>query len=237
MKMLRYLVTTGICLVLLGTGMAVQAEISVRTDPDGNYVATQILTTGSRGDAVVWGLHHRASRNFHILNPRGDASGDLWPVITEADIAPHHPWVVWSRFNGSDFDLVWSRWTAEGWRAVQGVECEPVAGNDLDPELTVDSMGRPYLVWSREENGVSSVHFSAFLLRQWMPGFQISEPGVDSRYPTIVEQFRDAIQVEFDTPDGKVRKWVMFWRPLTITDDINPLNHVHVKSNPHFVSD
>ena len=235
--MLRYLVTTGICLVLLGTGMAVQAEVSVRTDSDGNYATTQVLTTGSRGQAAVWGQNRRSSRNFHTLNPRGDSTGDLWPVITEADIAPHHPWVVWSRFNGTDFDLVWSRWTAEGWRPVRRVELEPVAGDDLDPDLTFTSEGRPYLVWSREENGVSSIQFSAFLLLQWMPGFQISEPGVNSRYPTIVEQFRDSILVEFDTPRGKVRKWVMFSRPVTITDDINPLNHVYVKGKPHYVSD
>jgi len=235
--MLRNLVTTGICLVLLGTGMAVHAEVSVRTDPDGSYAATQVLTNGRRGEVVLWGLNHRASRNFHILNPRGDARGDLWPLITEPEIAPHHPWVVWSRFNGADFDLVWSRWTAEGWRPVRGVEPVQVAGDDLDPDLTFTSEGRPYLVWSREENGVSSIQFSAFLQLQWMPGFQISEPGVNSRYPAIVEQFRDSILVEFDTPRGKVRKWVMFSRPVTITDDINPLNHVYVKGNPHYVSD
>jgi hypothetical protein len=158
-------------------------------------------------------------------------------MITEPEIAPHHPWVVWSRFNGTDFDLVWSRWKAEGWRPVRAVEPERLAGNDLDPDLTFNSAGRPYLVWSREENGVSSVQFSAFLLLQWMPGFQISEPGVNSRYPTIVEQIDDSIQVEFDTPRGKVRKWVMFSRPVTITDDINPLNHVYVKGNPHYVSE
>ena len=237
MKMHRNLVTTGICLIILGIGTTVQAEVSVRTDPRGDYSATQVLTTGTRGEPVVWGLNHRASRNFHVLNPRGDANGDLWPLISEPDIAPHHPWVVWSRFNGTDFDLVWSRWTQEGWSPVGGVNLEPAAGNDLDPDMTFKGEGRPYLVWSREEDGVSSVYFSAFLLHQWMPGFQISVPDVDSRYPMIVGGKGDSIQVEYDTPKGAVRQWVMFSRPVTITDDINPLNYVHVKGLPIYVAD
>ncbi len=235
--MLRYLVTIGICLIFLGTGLAVQAEVSVRTDPQGRYSATQVLTTGTRGEPVVWGLNNRASRNFHVLNPRGDAKGDLWPLITEPDIAPHYPWVVWSRFNGNDFDLVWSRWAEDGWGPVRGVDLEPVAGNDLDPDMTFNGEGRPYLVWSREENGVSSVYFSAFLLLQWMPAFQISVPDVDSRYPVIVGGRGSSIQVEFDTPKGRVRKWVLFSRPVTITDDINPLNHVQVRGVPNYSPD
>lgn len=236
--MLRGLVTVWICCVLLGTGLAVHAEVSVRTDPEGNYTGLQILTRGQRGEASLWGLvNRRASRNFHALNPRGDGSGDLWPAISEPDSAPHHPWVVWSRFTGTDYDLVWSRWSKGGWHPTRLVELEAETGNDLDPDMAFDGQGRPFLVWSREEDGVSTIQFSAFLLTTWMPAFVVSDPGVDSRYPVIVERYPDGIKVEFDTPEGKVRKWVMFWRPVTITDDINPLNYVYVKGAPSHVGD
>ena len=82
--MLRGLVTIGTCLILLGTGLAAYAEVSVRTDRQGNYTTTQVLTTGARGESVLWGVNQRSSRNFHALNPRGDSNGDLWPVIAEA---------------------------------------------------------------------------------------------------------------------------------------------------------
>jgi len=236
--MLRGLVTVGICWVLLATGLAVHAEVSVRTDPDGNYIGLQMLTRDSRGEAMVWGmLNRRGSRHFHALNPRGDTSGDLWPTISEPDRAPHHPWVVWSRFTGTDYDLVWSRWSKGGWQSTRAVEFEARVGDDLDPDMAFDGNGRPFLVWSREEDGVSTVQFSAFLLTTWMPAFEVSDPGVDSRYPVIVERYHDGIKVEFDTPDGKVSKWVMFWRPGTITDDINPLNSVYVKGAPNHVGD
>jgi hypothetical protein len=236
MKMLRGLVTAGICLIVIGTTVAL-AEVSVRLDRQGNYAATQVLTKSARGEPVVWGMHGRAYRRAHALNPRGDLLGDLWPVITEPEIAPHHPWVVWSRFNGDDFDLVWSRWADGGWRPIRPVAVAPTVGDDLDPDMTFNTEGRPYLVWSREENGVSRVYFSTFLVLQWMPGFQISEEGVDSRYPAIVDRFGDAIQVEFDTPQGKARKWVVFNRPVTITDDINPLSYVRVKGHPSHVEE
>lgn len=235
--MLRGLVTMGTCLVLLGTGLAVHAEVSVRTDPNGNYTGTQILTRGARGESVLWGVNQRASRNFHALNPRGDARGDLWPLITEPEMAPHHPWVVWSRFNGRDYDLVWSRWTPGGWHPTRVVDTAPEVGNDMDPDMTFNDEGRPFLVWSRQEDGVSTIQFSAFLLNTWMPGFQISDEGVNSRYPVIVERFYDGIRVEFDTANGRVAKWVLFNQPVTITDDINPLNHVRVKGAPNHVQD
>ena len=235
--MLRDLVTIGTCVLLLGTGLAVHAEVSVRTDRQGKYSSTQILTRGHRGEPVLWGVNQRSSRNFHVLNPRGDARGDLWPEISEPDIAPHHPWVVWSRFNGEDYDLVWSRWSVEGWRPTRVVDLESREGNDLDPDMTFNANGRPFLVWCREENGVATIQFSAFLVNAWMPGFQISDSDVDSRYPVIVERFGDGIQVEFDTPNGKVNKWVLFNQPVTITDDINPRNHVRVKGTPHHVGD
>ena len=233
--MLRGLVTMGTCLLLLGTGLAVHAEVSVRTDPQGNYVATQILTRGARGVPVLWGVNQRSSRNFHTLNPRGDERGDLWPVIAEPEMAPHHPWVVWSRFNGRDYDLVWSRWTPAGWEQTRVVDPAPEIGNDLDPDMVFNDGGRPFLVWSREVDGVSTIQFSAFLRNTWMPAFRVSDAGIDSRYPVIVERFCDGIRIEFDTAKGKVGKWVLFNQPVTITDDINPLNHVRVKGVPNQV--
>ena len=235
--MLRDLVTVGICLVLLGSGLAVHAEVSVRVGPHGKYSGTQILTQGNRGEPILWGLKQRASRNFRALNPRGDVNGDLWPIIAEPYAAPYHPWVVWSRFTGTDYDLVWSRWTDNGWNPTRAVEFDDEVGDDLDPDMVFNDEGMPFLVWSREEDGVASVQFSAFLLNTWMPAFEISDPDVDSRYPVITERFHNGIQVEFDTSEGKVRKWVMFSRPVTITDDINPLNHVRVKGVPNHVGD
>ena len=124
--MLRVLTVIGLCLLIPGLSLEVSAEVSVRTDRAGRYVSTQMSTTGARGEPVVWGLRGRASRRLHVLNPTGDLNGDLWPVILEVPHDDNRPWIVWSRFNGTDYDLAWSRWQAgEGWSEIAWVMLTP----------------------------------------------------------------------------------------------------------------
>jgi hypothetical protein len=235
MTMLRVLIIIGLCLLIFGPSLDVRAEVSVRTDRAGKYVSTQLSTTGARGEPVVWGLRGRASRRLHLLNPMGDLNGDLWPTISESNLAPHHPWVVWSRFNGTDFDLAWSRWAAGKWRPIHWLEGGPADGNDLDPDISFDAEGRPYLVWTRGADGSRQIYFSVFLLRRWMTGILISDSAIDSSFPVIVGHDGNVVEVEYTTPAGTVRQAVLFSRPVTITDDINPLTHVELKGTPTVV--
>ena len=214
----------GLAGLLLAAVGELRAEVSVRTDRAGNYIATQIVTTNLRGDAVIWGMRGRMPSRHHVLNPKGDLHGDLWPVIVESTLAPRLPWIVWSRFNGTDFDLAWSRWTAQGWRPVDAVLAEPSPGDDLDPDIAFDGDGQAYLAWSREAEGVFEVQLSVWGKRIWMSPVRVSEPGVDSRYPVIVGFGNGSVDVEFTTPTGTVVQRVLFSTPGTITDDINPVH-------------
>jgi len=214
-----------------------RAEVAARTDLAGNYVATEIVTTGLRGEPVIWGLRGRVARRANILNPRGDQNGDLWPVIVESSQPQRHPWVVWSRFNGTDYDLAWSRWTPQGWRPVEPISPDSTSGDDLDPDLAFDGNGQAFLAWSRDDGGASEIYLSVWLKRRWMTAVVVSEPGVDSRYPVIVGFGDDAVDVEFTTPDGVVLQRVLFSKPGTITDDINPLQHLRVIGTPIYAGD
>ncbi len=237
MPMLRGLAVWGSCLLVLGLGLFPEAgaEVAVRTDRFGDYVATQVIAKVSRGELTIWGQNGRFSRRHYLLNPDGDRNGDLWPLVVESNHSPHYPWVVWSRLNGEDYDLAWSRWTGKGWSAIGWVEGDATSGDDLDPDVSFDATGRAYMVWSREENGVTRIYLSVYLVNRWMTGFLVSDSAQDSRYPTIVNHEGETLEVEYRTNQGTVRQIVAFSRPVTITDDINPLGYVRLLGAPRYV--
>ena len=210
---------------VLSCCLEVRAEVSVRLDRSGNYVKTQIVPVGPQSENRAWGLRGRSFRNTHALNIRGDTNGDLWPAIAETPKAPHYPLVVWSRFNGSNYDIAWSRWSGTDWSSIRSVSQWPMPGNDLDPDLVFDRDGRAYLVWWSDMNGSGGqVFFSVFLYRRWHQPILISDPAVDSRLPTLDLSNPKMVAINYETPEGRATHYITFASPNTITDDINPQN-------------
>ena len=224
-----------LALVILGAfvaGTQVQAEVRSYTDRYGEYVETRFLfqetqTFGSAGPNIWTPVGRVSRRTSATLNPWGDSRGDTWPVVGDSGHAPHHAWAVWSQRDGYDYELVWSRWTAGGWRSTSWIyPGEFHAGDDLDADLGFDSTGRPYLTWWREENGQGRVYLSLFLLTQWMAPYAVSEPDVDGRFPVIAVRPDGEILVTFETAEGMVEQTIFFDEPVTITDDIDPLDYI-----------
>lgn len=210
-----------------------RAEIRAITDRTGHYRETRILTGDTRRGVGVWSPVGSVVHSG-TLNPAGDAQGDLWPMIAEPVNHPHYAWVVWSRLNGSEYDLVWARWTAQGWQEVLWLQpTADLQGDDLDADVTFDVVSRPYVVWWRNERGTGRVYLSVFLQSEWMAPYAVSEPGTDSRFPEIEILSSGVIQVNYDTPDGRVQQNVFFDLPVTITDDIDPLDCVTVDTPRH----
>lgn len=224
--MRRGVVATSLCLVALMITSAASAEVRALTDRSGEYRETRVLTAAAaRGTFTgVWSPVGRAG-TLATLNPRGDFSGDLWPTIVEDKTSPGHPWVVWSRRGGKDYDLVWSRWTQRGWQPVSWViSGKQPDGDDLDPSLATDSKGRIYAAWWRDEGGVGRIYLTTFLASSWMQPYPVSDVEVDGRYPRVLT--RDGmIFVSYSTPGGVIEEQVIiFAEPTTITDDIDPLD-------------
>jgi len=236
MNMLRGLISCCICLLILGACAPVFAEISVRTDRDGEYLSTQVFYAGAYGsEKKVWSPRGIGIRKAEVLNPQGDSNGDLWPEIRENSVKPYYPLVVWSRFSGADFDLVWSAWTGKAWSEIEWIFGRAEAGDDLDPALVFDSGGRPYLVWWRDEAEGGRVYASTLVAGRWTAPFLISDPGLDCRYPFLRVDASDQLTVSYETKDGTVLQSISFEFPDTITDDINPQIQVDVQI--HHVSE
>ena len=235
--MRRSLVIAALCVMMLGLSLEAWAEVRAITDRSGNYRTTRVLT---RHDASSHRLEV-ASRTPSIwrpvgrgggalaLNPGGDLTTDSWPVIAEPRQRPHHPWVFWSRMNGTHYDLAWSKWTRSGWTPVNWLY-PGIPGDDLDPEVVFDDTGRPYVAWWTNRDGSGQIFFSMFLETRWMTPLRISDGSVDARHP-MLSITPTEITIGYRTPDGSEVFELGFARPTTITDDIDPLDYVSEDAN------
>jgi hypothetical protein len=200
-----------------------RAEVRAITDRNGDYRGTRIVGGVRNG---IWSPSTRV-RAKAILNPGGDLNGDRWPAIAESNIKPHFPYVVWSRRNGSRFDLAWSRWEGDRWRQISWLDPQSHEGGDnLDAHLTFGPGARPYVVWWRQNGQQGQVFLSIYLKSQWMAPFPLTDGSVDSRYPHVEVSSKGDILVRYHTPAGDVQQEVFFDSPVTITDDVNPLDCV-----------
>jgi hypothetical protein len=233
MRTRRSLAAAVALLAAAGFGAAARAEVAAEVDLAGNYVRTTVLASASAKKPRIWSVQ-RSSGLARPLNPGGDQSGDLWPAIAENPQDSNHPWVVWSRGTGAGYDLAWSRWLPGGWTDPDWVEeaANASAGDDLDPRLAVNSEGRPYLVWWRDEGGEGRVYLSMFLFSRWMPAYPVSDPEVDSRRPRITLVDDGRIQVDYDTPAGRIIRLLVFSHPLSITDDLDPFARLNSDATP-----
>lgn len=218
-------------LLLVGCAFGARAEVSAELDSLEDYVRTVILANSSMKNLRIWSVV-RARTDMVPLNPDGDARGDLWPVIGELPQS-RGAWVVWSAFNGEEYDLAWSRWLPEGrWRDPAWLAASDAVGDDLDTDITVEPDGRPYIAWWREENGIGRVFISFYLSTRWLAPYLVSDAGVDSRYPRLDLDEDGDIRVTYHTPDGRTTKVVVFRRPDTITDELNPFSSLTVEDAP-----
>jgi hypothetical protein len=199
------------------------AEVSAELDAFGNYVRTVVVTNDSARRTKIWSpFRSRTSRL--MLNSTGDTTGDLWPAILESPI-DKKPWVVWSHFDGSDYDLAWSRFGEREWLPVAGLLAMDSVDSDLDPVLAFNDIGRAHVTWwRRDAAGRGRVYVSLYLQTRWMVPLLLSDCGEDGRSPTITIFPDRKIQVTYATPAGMVSKLVTPNSGATITDDINPFN-------------
>lgn len=213
----------------LALALPARAEVSAETNVLGGYLRTVIRTNASIKSPRIWGVT-RPMFGRSPLNPDGDATGDLFPVVRENPAQQRWPWALWSHFNGRDYDLVWSRWLGTSWSAIESVEAVTSIDDAVDPALAFGVDGRPYAVWVSRGAGPARVSMSIFLATRWMLPFGVSEIGEDSADPEILVLPDGRLQVSYDTPEARITKIVSFARPLTITDDLTPFNTVTVSS-------
>lgn len=225
-RIIRIAISVAVLLACVAPALA--APRGARTGSERRQVPREDVLDAQRHADAWQALRGIVRRN--ALGPAGGRDGDLWPTIGEAVAAPDRPWVVWSRYNGTEYDLAYTRWSERAWLPARWIEggdaIDPTAGvgDDLDPALDFDRAGRPMVAWWRDEGGAGRVYFSLYLASRWLEAIPVSEVSVDARYPSVELVGTDTVRVSFDTPEGRVRHTIRFLPPDTITDDLNPLD-------------
>jgi hypothetical protein len=215
--------------MLLALGAPARAEVSAEVDAFGTYVRTLVVTTGSARRQKIW-TPVRSRTTRLMLNPEGDTTGDLLPVVRESPLN-REPWVVWSRGNGrGDFDLAWSRFHRGAWTPVTNLLPLDSSLADVEPVLVFNDIGRAHVAWWRSDGSAGRVYVSLFLDTRWMLPLMVSDLGEDARQPSIGILPDRRIQVTYTTPAGRVTKIVTPNAGTTITDDINPFNSFSVST-------
>lgn len=229
--------TAVILFVLLLWGVVpVTAGVVAETDRSGAYVRTLVFARSSIKNPKIWNVK-RARTGFIALNAGGDTVGDMYPQILEDASAGLRPWVVWSRYNGSDYDLAWARWVDDRtqWSSVSMLETSPALGDDLDPSLTFDLDERPNLAWWSDDLGTGKIYFSMYVGDTWSGRFLVSDASVDSRYPTITVNPEGSIDVEYLTPQGIETRTLFISKGVSINEDSDPIfsiSFTEISSNP-----
>jgi hypothetical protein len=210
--------------------MPAHAEVAAEIDAFGSYVRTVVVANGSTRNLKVW-TPSKSRTPRVILNPDGDLYGDLYPAILESPI-DRVPLVVWSHAGTADFDLVWSQFRDGAWGPTAPLAAEASPGADLDPAIAFDGPGRPHLAWWRDESGIGVVYYTMFLTTRWMLALPVSDPGVDSRYPSITALPDGRIRITYVTPFGNESRIIAKTTGATITDDINPFKSLSISEEP-----
>jgi hypothetical protein len=109
------------------------------------------------------------------------------------------------------------------------VETSPNAGDALDPALSFDAQGRPYVVWeSHPDSGGSEIVFSMFLASRWMVPFRVDSDDEMGSNPAITVLEDGTVRVTYQTAQGPMTRNLRITRPWTITDDITPFGTLTV---------
>lgn len=212
---------------LVAASMPVRAEVSAETDAFGTYLRTVIYANASIKNVRIWSVS-RYRAGYWPVNVNGDATGDLFPAVGENPARQRWPWLLWSRFNGHDYDLMWAQWLGTGWSPVLPVETSANPEDAVEPSIAFDVAGRAHAVWLARGDGPGRVYLSIFLASRWMERFLVSDPDEDSLNPSVVVLPDGKIQVSYDTPRGRITRTIQFAKPRTITDDLTPFSTLSV---------
>lgn len=124
------------------------AEVSVETDQ--NLLRGFLMISSSGGDDPspwpTWALVRQTVDANEALNSSGDTNGDESPGFS-LHPQTRYPHLAWSWWDGTDYEIVVSRWTGSQWSAWEQITDNGV--DDLDPAITLGTDGTTQVTWWR----------------------------------------------------------------------------------------
>jgi len=176
------------------------AEVSVELDQTGAVKHTHFISRQGGGSTLYWTQMRARIPQAQILNPLGDARGDLKPFVRVNPVTGA-PWVVWAMNIDGVKRIGFAIWQKTGWSEPRPMtEGNPFGWGELDPRIAFDEFGTPYVVWWRAEQ-TPHVYFSTQVNGTWTPPLAIGAQDVAGKSPTIAVRGSTAI-IRYRTPAG-----------------------------------
>ena len=152
---------------------------------------------GSDSDDVFPMLQTRLHVEYsYVLNATGAANGDRGAVFA-IDPQTGRPFVAWSWFDGSDYEVVISQWGGSGWTAKEIVTDNAV--DDLDPSIAFGADGSCKVSWWRPGSGGEVWYRDKVVGGTWAGEERVSAQVEVGSRPSVVEHqlsTRVAYQIE-----------------------------------------
>jgi len=165
----------------------------------------KILADGTRGAWVFWtGRDRGRDETFFsrfdgsAWSPVGRLGGDASSPRILLDAAldqAKQPWVVWSGYDGNDYEVCGSRWERAGWSEEEMLTED--AGSDAWPGIVFLRGSFPIVVWANVHGRSSSLRARVFAAGAWGPTREIiasedeiAEPCVSVRDGQLIVSWR-----------------------------------------------
>ncbi len=149
----------------------------------------------SRFDGTAWSPAARLHKNNSVPRILMDAALD----------AAACPWVVWSRYDGADYEVYGSRWEGTGWSAEEALTED--AGSDAWPGIVFLEGALPVVVWTNSRGPSSSLRARLFAAGAWGPTLEVLAAGGEIAEPRI--SARDGRLAVAWRADGEIRSMTL----------------------------
>jgi hypothetical protein len=180
------------------------AEISVQPSSSGLEL---IQIYGKTDDPTPWPNFSPVLPTpiLRIVNADGDARGDKYPdfVLRQG----FTPAVVWSYWDGQDFEVAYSEWTGAAWSATLLLTNNST--DDLEPKIEMDAAGRPILTWWRAGAPSAVYAMRRTSSASWESESPVSQAAEPARAPTLALPLDGYVRVAYEVREGAQRHIVV----------------------------
>ena len=125
----------------------------------------------SRFDGAAWSPAARLHRKNSSPRILMDAALD----------AASCPWVVWSGYDGEDYEVVGVRWDGAEWSDEEALTDD--AGSDAWPGIVFLGHSLPVVVWANSRGWTTSLRARVFAAGAWGPTLELLAPGENIAEP------------------------------------------------------
>ncbi|HUP21767.1 MAG TPA: hypothetical protein VNB06_02355 [Thermoanaerobaculia bacterium] len=174
------------------------------------------LLAGQPGGGVAW-LEGNSPRVFAVWAAEWTGDGFEQPVVVSppgagtqtglsgAELADGSWLLVWTAFDGSDDEVMWSVHTSEGWSEPLGVAGDS-QGPDITPSVAATHDGA-ILAWSRFDGVQYRLTLAAYRDGAWSGPFLADTPS--GLYPGFVRGVATPILSYLEVSETAARRWVV----------------------------